>query len=1036
MSTNSVAAASRPNSASVSRYLISAAVAAAIAASALPQRAVAADEEAPAAEALQEVTVTGSRIVRRDLSAPSPVVVVGKDAFSNTAQTGAEAVLNQMPQFSPTQTQFTSSIQGSATSNPGAATLNLRGLGANRNLVLIDGRRAQPSDASLAIDVNTIPAAMIENVEVITGGASAVYGPDAMAGVVNFVLKKNFQGLDVDVQHGSTFHSSDGADTRADVLFGMNGADGKGNVMLGIDWTKRDAALQKNRPFYVNGWTDPRDPSGGFLNPPAYQTNTNQPSQAAINALLPGAPAGLAKGGTQFNFNNDGSIFLQQGGGYGYNGPINNLNAGRDTAIKVLSTNNQLDQAFTGGFASTPLERHSFFGRATFDFNEYVTAFSQANYSKIEVLTRGGLPPAITTWQVSIPRDGRALPAALNALLDSRPNPSAPWNLSQVLDYNGPINVDNVSNVWQITAGLRGKLPFRDWTWEVYGSKGGTQYDASYSGLPSYQRYAFLVAQPNFGKGTNLKAGGPPQPVGTSQTLSGYSLTCTTGLPVFQQFTPSADCLNSIADNMVNRTNLGQDIVEADLQGLLWTLPTGEARFAAGATYRRDDFSYSPGNPSTQVLDSPIGLFASASTQGSTNVKEAYVEFLVPVVKTLDAELGYRRSDFNTAGSKGTWKALLSWKPLHSLSFRGGLQYAVRAPNAAELFTGPTQQVVSFPNVDPCSAATLSPWGNVPSNPHRTQVQALCRAIIGNSTSGFDTQTYNTPNGPNGFTRQSPAFFPLEIEIDTGNPKVGPEVGRTWTFGVVVSEPFDIRRLSATIDAYRINITGLINPQSSSAVYADCFNANGSSNPTYDVNYAPCKLISRDPVTGDRASVVALYSNTGTLLTQGIDFQMNYGHDLGPGLATFALAGSWLNKFQYQLSPGTTPINAKGTVDAPGGLFPGGQYTYRTLTNVGYNIAGLSLNWQWEHLPSVRNQGVALAPTSLLQGAPHYDLFNFSSSYSWDKYSVRFGIDNVLDKQPLSVGANPGVTDAANQTNPGFYDVLGRRYYVGVKASF
>jgi len=249
MTTQSVAALPRPNSACAVRYLISAAVAAAIAGSALPQRAIAADEDA-----LSEIVVTGSRIVRtRDLSAPSPVVTVGKDAFDNTAQTGAEAVLNTMPQFVPINTQFTSSIQGSATSNPGAATLNLRGLGANRNLVLIDGRRGQPSDATLAIDINTIPAAAIENVEVITGGASAVYGPDAMAGVVNFVLKKNFQGLDVDLQRGSTFDHGDGAETRFNALMGMNGADGRGNVMLGVDWTKRDAALQSNRKFYVNG---------------------------------------------------------------------------------------------------------------------------------------------------------------------------------------------------------------------------------------------------------------------------------------------------------------------------------------------------------------------------------------------------------------------------------------------------------------------------------------------------------------------------------------------------------------------------------------------------------------------------------------------------------------------------------------------------------------------------------------------------------------------------------------------------------------
>jgi outer membrane receptor protein involved in Fe transport len=1041
MTTLKVAASPRPISATVSRYLISAAVTAAIAGSALPQRALAADD----GDQLAEVTVTGSRIARsRDLQAPSPIVTVSKDAFEKSASTGIESVLNTMPQFVPIATQFqAANIQGNAISNPGAATLNLRGLGANRNLVLIDGRRAQPSDATLAIDINTIPASAIENVEVITGGASAVYGPDAMAGVVNFILKKNFEGVDIDVQRGSTF-DHDGAETHVSALMGMNGADGAGNILFGLDWTRRDAALQSNRDFYVNGWKDPGNPSGGFLDPPAYAATSNQPTQAAINALLPGAPAGTGPG-TQFRFNNDGSIFLQQGGGYGYNGPLNSLNAGRETAIKVLSTNNQLDQAFTGDYVSAPLQRHSFFGRGTFNFNDNITAFTQATYSNVEVLTRGGLPPAITTWQVSIPRDGRALPAALNALLDSRvvdptkpagtTGPNAPWNLSQVLDYNGPINVDNVSSVWQMLVGLRGKLPFGDWTFETYASKGGTKITADYSGLPSFQRYAFLVAQPNFGAGTNIKAGSPPLPVGTSGTLSGYSINCPTGLPVFQQFTPAASCLTGISDPMTNETNLGQDIVEANIQGGLFNLPAGQVRSAFGLAYRKDDFTYQPGNPSTQILDSPIGLFASASTQGSTNVKEAYTEFLVPIVKGLELETGFRLSDFNTAGTKDTWKALLTYKALDSVTFRGGFQFATRAPNTAELFTGPTQQVVSFPSVDPCSAATLSAWGNVASNPNRLQVQALCRAIIGNSTSGFDTQTYNNPHGPNGFTRQSPAFFPLEIEVDTGNPKVGPETGRTWTFGAVFTEPFGISHLTATIDAYRIKITDTISPQSSTTVYNNCFNFDGASNPTYSVTNPYCQLIARDPVTGDRSTVIALYSNLGTLITQGVDMQVNWAHDLGPGQVTAGTNVNYLNKFVYQTSPTSSLVDAKGTLDSSTN-FPGGQFTYRTLSNLGYHWQGLSVGLGWEHLPSARNSAYSLNPKTTIQGTPHYDLFNLSSSYNWGKYTVRFGIDNLFDKDPLVVGANPGTTTASNMTNAGFYDPLGRRYYVGLKATY
>src|SRR6185369_11496040 len=215
-------------------------------------------------------TVTGSRIARsRDLEAPSPISTISKDAFENSSSTGPEHILNALPQFVPGSTQFTSGIQASPTNSPGAATLNLRGLGTNRNLVLVDGRRPQPANASLVVDVNTIPAAAIQSVEVITGGASATYGPDAMAGVVNFILKKNFQGLSLDLQTGRT-QEGDGEETRVSALMGTNFAEGHGNIMLGMDWNKREAVYQIDRNFYRNGWLDPGNPGGGFITAPAY----------------------------------------------------------------------------------------------------------------------------------------------------------------------------------------------------------------------------------------------------------------------------------------------------------------------------------------------------------------------------------------------------------------------------------------------------------------------------------------------------------------------------------------------------------------------------------------------------------------------------------------------------------------------------------------------------------------------------------------------------------------------------------------------
>ncbi len=188
---------------------------------------------AQAQEAPDEVIVTGSRIARRDFSAPSPIMTVEAQAFENSSTVSIESVLNQFPQFVPDGTQFDNgNIEPSAFESPGISSVNLRGLGSSRNLVLVDGRRLQPANATLTVDVGTIPTAAVRSVEAITGGASSVYGADAISGVVNFILRDDFEGVDFDVQTGIT-QEGDGAETRFSVLFGGDVSEGRGNIMLG-----------------------------------------------------------------------------------------------------------------------------------------------------------------------------------------------------------------------------------------------------------------------------------------------------------------------------------------------------------------------------------------------------------------------------------------------------------------------------------------------------------------------------------------------------------------------------------------------------------------------------------------------------------------------------------------------------------------------------------------------------------------------------------------------------------------------------------
>ena len=262
MKSKEVASARHTGRTPASRWLISAAVAAAIAGTSFTPIARAAENDGVAVESdgLAEVTVTGSRIVRRDLEASSPIVTVDAETFEQSSTVSVESALNELPQFKPDRTQFVAGdVQASAFNTPGISSVNLRGLGSNRNLVLLDGRRAQPANATLTVDVNSIPSAAIANVEIISGGASATYGADAIAGVVNFKLKRDFQGLALDVQSGIT-EEGDGSETRISGLIGGNFADGRGNVMVGLELARREAVLQRGSRFLRRRLGRPRSP--------------------------------------------------------------------------------------------------------------------------------------------------------------------------------------------------------------------------------------------------------------------------------------------------------------------------------------------------------------------------------------------------------------------------------------------------------------------------------------------------------------------------------------------------------------------------------------------------------------------------------------------------------------------------------------------------------------------------------------------------------------------------------------------------------
>jgi iron complex outermembrane receptor protein len=392
-------------------------------------------------EQLEEVVVTGSRIVRRDYESNSPIITVDASAFETQTGLNIESYLNQLPTYNPATTPVTSQgdVQITPVNSVGIASISLRGFGPNRSLVLVNGKRPTPINALMVTDVNGVPSALVQRVETITGGASAVYGADAIGGVTNFILRDNYEGFEVDAQYG-TSEAGDGDETRISLVLGGNFADGRGNVAMGLEHYDRETAYNKNRDIYTDNW-GALDTAGSFIFlqgvnayscdspprdnvPPGMIANDfTCPQVSAIRALYPEGvdpfawfvPFSIRPNGTLstgFNFNPDGSIFLAgnavaeskyrgviDGQSYAKMNAINNQDPTGTSVNQVLKWNN------TQAWTSAPQERFSFFTSGNFDVTDTVNVFGRATFAESTTNTLLFGTNAISGWEGTVPYD-------------------------------------------------------------------------------------------------------------------------------------------------------------------------------------------------------------------------------------------------------------------------------------------------------------------------------------------------------------------------------------------------------------------------------------------------------------------------------------------------------------------------------------------------------------------------------------------------------------------------------------------------------
>jgi len=1012
-----------------------------------PQDAVA---DAGSDSADQAIIVTGSRIVRRDYSANSPIVTAGNELLNNSSSTTLETNLNKLPQFSPAQTPaLGGDIQPTATNTPGAATIALRGIGANRSLVLIDGRRATPGNANMTVDINSIPAAAIERVEIISGGASSTYGADAVAGVTNFILKRNFQGLQLNSQIGIT-QRGDGREYSIDGIMGTDFDDGRGNVSIAFATNDRRGSRRVDRPWFRDYYRNPNiNGTEYFPSFPFYTGGANGPSQAALNSVFSGRDTSTYPNypqGYSVFFNNDGSAFSgftfasgTAAGAYAFNEDLTGLK------YKQL-TNGSLYSNFLDDYINFPLNRFNFFANGHYEINDWVTVFAQGYFNKVHTEAVQQPSPSANGWSVLVPYDDRAIPSDLRTLLDSRADPTASYQLNTYLDFMGDRTNSSDVYTYSMMAGLQGKVPGTDWTWEVYGSQGESETSALQKGFASLERYRTILTAPNWGAGFsatgNSEFGG----------FGGSTATCTSGLNPFDaNLVISQDCIDAISADIKTRSVMQQTVWEATAQGKLLDLPAGDLRAAVGATYRRNRFTFTNDTLTTQgtsFLDQAIGLYPSGNSEGTITVKELYGELLVPLLRDLplvhelSLELGIRTSDYNTTGNSVTWKALADWKVTSWLRFRGGYNKAERAPNIAELYLAPQQTFAVAYGGDLCSLNNPLPYSaGVGNTTNRAAVQALCETIMNRN----DPTSASTFYG-NSAAQGSGASY--VFPTTQGNPDLKPETAETWTAGVVIGSPFDtamLRRMQLTVDYYNIKVTNAIGAQSADIIQRQCFDT--TFNPTLDPNSTYCAGVNRNAGVGTLGNLTGTYFNNGAFKTSGIDAQFDWAFDLGKGRFSLNTVFNYLIEMKATELAGAIPMSdyagTLGGVNING--LNGGFYRWKLFTTVSYGIGPVDFSLQWQHLPSIRSANSVANPDTTYVGAPAYDVFNLSGAFTiTDNASVRFGVDNLFDKAPplIEYDTNPPTGTVSGGTIGGTaigslgYDILGRRFYIGATFKF
>jgi len=934
-------------------------------AGALPQIALA--EEAQ----LEEVVVTGSRIRRADYVANAPVATLGADQIELTATVNTEQLLNTMPQMVPGFDR-TSNNPGN-----GTATVDLRGLGSNRTLVLINGTRAVPTTQGGSVDINNIPTALIERVEVLTGGASAVYGSDAVAGVVNFVLKDDFEGVAFNVMTEQT-EEGDAELTSIDLTIGGNIADGRGNVVINAQYTDREDLFQGDRSFANFAQFDDTDANGNPI-------------------LINGGSSGVP--GT--------AIFA---GGLSDFSPSSGIVFGQDGAARPFVTggdDNDFYNYAPVNYIQLPQTRFQANALGHFDVTDKVQIYGRMMFTQSKVPQQLA-PTPIFQSGAQFTLDGNPfLPAATQQVLsdalgdgvdtdgDGIDDTATAFLRRRLVEVGERVSDDKYVN-FQLLAGVRGDIGDTGWTYDVYVSEG--EVSGSNTQLGNVNRDRFLQA---------LLLDLDADPTGGTcldPSSNGSTVGCAP-MNIFGEGNISEDAAAFLRTAVAAEGEFEQRIWAASFSGDLFNLPAGAVGAAVGfeRIELRSDF-----RPSQDLAAGTIAGFNGSPASGGAFDSDAFFgELLVPVVRDLpmaeaiDLELAYRTTDYSTVGSVDNYKIAGSWTIVPQVRLRGGFNTAIRAASIGELFS---PQSEGFPGAaDPCAAE---------SAPVSAETAAICTAT-------------GVPAGAVGSVAIDPAAGQIR-GLFGGNPNLSEEEADTLTLGVVIEPDWFVEDLTVSLDYFDIKIDGAIASFGGGVnnVLSVCYDP---TNPAGGAGSPFCNAVNRRS-DGTIDFVAVTNQNVAEVTLKGFDLQGSYSRDLFGGDLQVNYVGTYTTESTTLPFAGGEPIECEGQFGLDCGE-PLPEYKHRMTFN--WSKDKLTTQLLWRYVGEVKDDDVDTTYFIETIDGTHY--FDGVVSYSLtDNYRVSFGVDNLFDEKPPILGDNQ---EQAN-TYPATYDVFGRTYFLRASANF